>query len=59
VKKRLAERRTFRMRVIVSNREAAEELVRFFGARGGIAEIDPAGEDFHVVADLRTFKDVD
>jgi hypothetical protein len=57
VKKRLAERGAFRMRVIVSNREAAEELVAFFEARGGVAEIDPAGEDFHVVADLRRFKD--
>ena len=58
VKKRLAERSAFRIRVIVSNREAADELIEFFEAGGGIAEIDPAGEDFHVVADLRKFKDV-
>ena len=59
VKKRLKGRRSFRMRVIVSNREAAEELVGFFEARGGVAEIDPAGEDIHVVVDLRKFEDTD
>jgi hypothetical protein len=57
VKRRLKARRSFRMRVIVSNREAAEELVGFFEARGGVAEIDSAGEDIHVVVDLRKFKD--
>lgn len=59
VKKRLKARQSFRMRVIVSNKEAAQELLSFFEARGGVAEIDPAGEDFHVVVDLRKFRDGD
>jgi TusA-related sulfurtransferase len=59
VKKRLKDLDAMRIRVIVSSREAAEDLVNFFETRGAVAEIDPAGEDYHVVVDLATFKDVD
>lgn len=59
VKKRLKTSDATRIRVIVSNREAAEDLVNFFEARGATAELDRTGEDFHVVADLSGFKDVD
>jgi len=59
VKKRLKSIDAARLRVIVSNREAAEDLVNYFEVRGAAAEIDVAGEDFHVVVDLRMFKDVD
>jgi len=56
VKKRLAERGAFRIRVIVSDDSAAREIVSYLKARGAIAEIDKAGADFHVVADLRSFR---
>lgn len=59
VKKRLKSGDVVRMRIIVSSREAAEDLVNFFESRGATAELDRTGEDFHVVADLRSFKDVD
>ena len=59
VKKRLRGIDAPRLRVIVSTREAAEDLVNYFEVRGAPAEIDVAGEDFHVIVDLRTFKDVD
>lgn len=59
VKKRLKNLDAMRVRVIVSSREAADDLVNFFEARGSAAEVDIAGEDFHVVVDLGTFKDVD
>jgi len=59
VKKRLKDFGAARMRVIVSSKEAADDLVNFFEARGAAVEIDLAGEDFHVVVNLATFKDVD
>jgi len=58
VKKRLKTIDAIRIRVIVSSREAAEDLVNYFETRGAPSEIDRAGEDYHVVVDLRTFKDV-
>ncbi len=59
VKKRLRDIDAVRIRVIVSSRETADDLVNFFETRGAAAEIDLAGDDFHVVVDLRKFKDVD
>ncbi len=59
VKKRLETLDALRIRVIVSSSEAAQDIVNFFEARGGRCEIDRAGEDVHVVVDLRGFKDVD
>ncbi|MDD4858254.1 MAG: sulfurtransferase TusA family protein [Candidatus Krumholzibacteria bacterium] len=59
VRKRLRAIDAIRVRVIVSNREAADDLVNFFETRGAAVELDRAGEDYHVVADLRKFKDED
>jgi TusA-related sulfurtransferase len=59
VKKRLKTSDAVRIRVIVSSREAAEDLVNYFESRGATTELDRTGEDFHVVADLRKFRDVD
>jgi TusA-related sulfurtransferase len=59
VKKRLKTTDALRIRVIVSNREAADDLINFFETRGAVAELDRAGEDFHVVVDLTGFKDTD
>ncbi len=47
------------LRVIVSYREAADELVEYFETRGAETEIDVAGDDFHVIIDMKRFKDVD
>ncbi len=58
VKKRLGEIKTKQIRVIVSFSDAADELVRFFREGGASTEIDRAGDDFHVLADLKNFKDV-
>ncbi len=52
VQKKLATTNAERMRIIVSNREAADELEAFFSQRGMKTEIDRAGDTFHVVADL-------
>jgi TusA-related sulfurtransferase len=57
VKKRLETLEAVRIRVIVSSLEAAEDVVNFFETRGGVCEMDRAGEDFHVIVDLRGFKD--
>lgn len=46
------------LRVIVSNREAAEELVEFFSAMGAELEIDGVGDDFHVIVNLSSCKEV-
>jgi TusA-related sulfurtransferase len=52
VRKRLEEFRGGRLRVIVSDDEAADELVEFFTAEGAMVELDHAGEDIHVVVDM-------
>jgi TusA-related sulfurtransferase len=59
VKKRLKTIDARRIRVIVSSREAAEDIVNYFESRGAAIELDRAGEDFHVVADLANFKDAE
>jgi len=59
VRKRLKTLGAIRLRVIVSSREAAEDLVNYFESRGATTELDRTGDDFHVVADLTKFKDVD
>ena len=59
VKKRLKTIQAIRIRVIVSSKQAAEDIVNFFETRGAPSELDRAGEDYHVVVDLRTFKEVD
>ncbi len=59
VKKRLKETDAVRLRVIVSSREAADEIIAYITARGARAEVDRAGDDYHVIADLSRYKDVD
>ncbi|MBN1164954.1 MAG: sulfurtransferase TusA family protein [Candidatus Krumholzibacteriota bacterium] len=59
VKKKLMTIESDHIRVIVSFSEAVDELVRFFEERGAEVEIDMAGDDYHVLADLRNFKDAD
>ena len=59
VKKRLRDTEASRLRVIVSNREAADEIIEYLRSRGARAEVDQAGDDYHVIADLSQYKDVD
>ncbi len=59
VRNRVRETGAARLRVIVSDRTAAEEVAAFLVARGAPAEIDVVGEEFHVIADLARYKDVD
>ncbi len=44
------------IRVIVSNREAVDELVEYFESNGAETEIDTVGNDYHVVVDLSDFE---
>lgn len=57
VKKRLKTLEARRIRVIVSSRAAAEDIINYFETRGAAIELDRAGEDYHVVVDLAKFKD--
>jgi TusA-related sulfurtransferase len=59
VKKKMRSRHGGNLRVIVSNQEAADELIKYFRDRSAEAEIDRAGDDYHVVVDLANFKDKD
>ncbi len=57
VKKKLRSLQGGNLRVIVSNQEAADELVAYFRERSAEAEIDMAGDDYHVVVNLENFED--
>ena len=59
VRTRARETGAARLRVIVSDRKAAEEVAAFLAARGAPAEIDAVGDEYHVIADLARYKDVD
>jgi TusA-related sulfurtransferase len=59
IKKRLKTLDARRIRVIVSSREAAEDIINYFETRGAAIELDRAGEDYHVVVDLAKFKDTE
>lgn len=59
VKKRISETDAKFIRIIVTSEEAAAELIDYFTGHGGKAEMDRAGDDIHVIADLKNFKDVD
>ena len=59
VKKKLKTIQAKNLRVIVSNSEAAEELVAFFKERLADVKVDQAGNDLHVVVDLTNFEGVD
>jgi hypothetical protein len=47
------------LRIIVSSKEAVEELVSFFDEINAPVEMDTVGDDFHVVVDVSGIKDVD
>lgn len=56
VKRKMSELGSRRLRIIVSVREAADEIASYFtGLRAGVT-IDRAGDDFHVVVDLDGFE---
>lgn len=57
VKKKLKARAAERLRIIVSSKEAAQDLLTYFRERSAEAEIDRAGDDYHVVVDLANFED--
>jgi TusA-related sulfurtransferase len=59
VKKRLKTIEARRIRVIVSSRDAADDIIGYFETRGAAIELDRAGEDYHVVVDLAKFKDTE
>jgi len=44
------------IRVIVSNKESVDELVKYFRNHGGVVEFDRAGDDYHIIVDLKNFK---
>jgi TusA-related sulfurtransferase len=52
VKKSLEELKGSRIRIIISNDEAADELMDFFSGMDAEVEIDNAGDDIHIVVDL-------
>ena len=47
------------LRIIVTYEETVGEITSFFKARGVEAEVDIAGDDFHLLVDMKYFKDVD
>jgi TusA-related sulfurtransferase len=57
VKKKLESTSAEKIRVVVSNEEAALDLQRYFRNRSAEAEIDVAGDDYHVIVDLKHYKD--
>ena len=59
VKKRLREiELTGTLRIIVSSLEIAEELVEFFKSNSTDFELDRAGDDYHVIVNLDSYKKV-
>lgn len=57
VKKKLESAKTKKLRVVVSSENAALDLQHYFRNRSAEAEIDIAGDDYHVIIDLENFKD--
>jgi TusA-related sulfurtransferase len=57
VKKKLESTSAEKIRVVVSNEEAALDLQRYFRNRSAEAQIDVAGDDYHVIVDLKHYKD--
>lgn len=57
VKKELESTEAVKLRVVVSSERAALELQEYFRDRSAEAEIDSAGDDYHVIIDLEHFKD--
>jgi TusA-related sulfurtransferase len=56
VKKELESKSAEKVRVVVSSEEAALDLQRYFRERSAEAEIDVAGDDYHVIIDLQHYK---
>ena len=59
VKRKISGFRGRMIRVIVSAEDAAVEVMAFFEKNGAVTELDKAGIDYHVIADMTNFKDVD
>jgi len=59
VKKSISGKSYGTLRIIVSYEEAVDELKKYFLERGVESEVDNAGDDYHLLIDLRNFKDVD
>ena len=57
VKKELESTGAKKIRVVVSSEKAAADLREYFTARSAGAEIDVAGDDYHVIIDLEHFED--
>ncbi len=57
VKKKLESMNEKKIRVVVSSEEAALDLQRYFNERSAVTEIDVAGDDYHVIIDLKHYKD--
>jgi len=57
VKKELESEGAGKLRVVVSSEKAALDLQSYFRDRSAVAEIDVAGDDYHVIIDLEHFKD--
>lgn len=57
VKKKLESTNARRIRVVVSGEEAALDLQKYFRDRSAEAEIDVAGDDYHVIIDLKDYRD--
>lgn len=56
VKKQIGSIKARRLRIIVSGEDAALELVGFFDSMGIGTEMDRAGDDYHVVADISSMR---
>lgn len=56
VKKELESTDAIKLRVVVSSEGAALELQEYFRERSAKAEIDIAGDDYHVIIDLEHFE---
>lgn len=59
VKRRLSDVKARYLRIIVTGSDVAEELLEYFDKRGSRTEIDRAGDDYHVIVDMKNYKDVD
>ena len=56
VKKELETTDAVKLRVVVSSERAALEIQEYFRDRSAEAEIDMAGDDYHVMIDLEHFE---
>jgi len=59
VKKKLQSIDTDRVRIIVSNQEAVDEIVEYLKGLNASFELDRAGDDYHIIVDTGNLKDGD